>query len=210
MAKKILSDQDELVDVPHASNDVPWKRAGTPMFEGSEEGYKWLNDVCNKGGDQDRVFTDDELIYMGAKWNGEVPMGALRERAIVHLWDYENNSPHGNKLLHALLQSVMGKTVLTQRDLFLCELGAVTALQWTQTNCGRGFMENVVKFAQREQKRLSPMVKKHMKLLVAVGDLHDQDGKIMGRKHDKKGKAAKGAGGAGTAVGGKRAAAVGA
>ena len=200
MAKKIMQDQEELVDVPHASKDVPWKRSGHPMFEGSESNYKWQHDVCNRGPDSHRVLTDEQLIDIGARWHGEIPIGYLRERCVVQMWDFENNHPTNTKIIHSLLQSMMGKEVLSQRDLYLCELGAITALQWTQTNVGRAFMESVLKLAQREQKRFSAKVKEHQKLLVAVGELYDQDGKIMGGKCVTKRKA-KASGGAGATVG---------
>ena len=189
MAKRILKEQEELVDVPHASADVPWARLGHPLFEGSENSYKWGNDVCNKGPDSHRILTDEQLIDIGARWHGEIPIGYLRERCIVQLWDYDNNSQNTTIIIHSLLQSMMGKEILSPRDLYLCELGAVTALQWSQTNVGRSFMENALKLAQREQKRLSSKVRAHQKLLVAVGELHDQDGKIMGGKHVTKRKA---------------------
>lgn len=179
MAEK---EKDDPSKAPPAS-DKPWKRAGTPRLnrKSREHESPW-----NTGDERVEVndalrptepigkYTDELLVDQGARWHADrPPLGPLRERCALELWDHWNNAPAREPTLYCLLAGMFKDhpewdTPEHQR---LVEIVAATLIRWTQTNVGSGFLDEVSKLVEAEVKRLQPAVKKHKTFLASVGEI---------------------------------------
>lgn len=156
-----------------ALESVPWTRKGHPGYYESQSNT-WSSFVANVGSSPPRLHTDEELVEMGARNGGRISLSYLEERALLHVWDYQNNGYYGTReksYLHGILRPEVEALLHNDHDIEVAEKTAASVIMWLGSNIGRSFLREAFQLAKREQARLQPKVAAHMLFLKSVGEV---------------------------------------
>jgi len=146
------------MEVPHARNDVPWTRRGSPRMPNSGDREEWGKRIANAGPFLRRLPYDNDILNNSkdGSFLGGLGVYGMEERAFAKNWDYENNGPFSRPSImdHLLSDPIFDDTIKTDHDRYVAELVAQAVIQWLGTNCGAAFVQESQRIGREDKERL--------------------------------------------------------